>query len=118
MSYLSTDSVPKCWRGDFQVWRSSKRTQKRLFCGYLKRYVSSIGEACRTCKEEGGHFKDLFSPVLVERSRIVACIHRGKTKRTEKKTCCGVVEIFDCPKLGHEVLHTKCYTCKEYTPSE
>lgn len=44
----------------------------------------------------------------------VACIHRKPAKRTETLPCCGDVEVFDCPRLGHEVFSTKCKTCDQY----
>jgi len=42
----------------------------------------------------------------------VPCRFRGPTKRTQQRKCCGLVEIFDCLKLGYEVWHTKCLTCE------
>ncbi len=46
------------------------------------------------------------------------CVHRAETKRVEKNTsCCGDVDVFDCPRLGHEVWETKCKSCGDYAES-
>ncbi len=45
---------------------------------------------------------------------VLDCCYRAPAKRVETHTCCGEVEIFDCPKLGREVWDTKCRACAEY----
>lgn len=51
----------------------------------------------------------------IERAARGSCSFRGPVKRIIEKTkCCGRIEVFDCPKLGCEVYHTKCRSCKEF----
>jgi len=47
----------------------------------------------------------------------VPCRHRSATIRTQKKTCCGLVEWFNCAAVGREVMSTKCRTCPSYLPA-
>ncbi len=46
------------------------------------------------------------------------CKHLGETLRTVTHECCGEVNVFLCPQLGHEVESTKCVSCREHEPVE
>ena len=66
--------------------------------------------------ERVAFYRDVAAQAAAERAseRMSPCVFRGPTIRTEKKPCCGEVELFLCARNMTRKWHTKCAKCDDY----